>query len=514
MITAAVVFASSLLLYYLYRAKKNSDWEKKCAAGNIPTVVVQFLGDARNPFHALVPKSLVRFNSNWHFEFKYKLFEENNSNVVGVINGGYLVVNVADPEAVEEICRRRDDFTKPLWMYKFVELFGPNVISTEGAVYNMHRKIVSPPFSEKNNKLVAQSSVKQTKGAIAQWESNVAEKSNINTEAFSRKITLHVLAESSFGFDFDWIPKNDQVPAGHKISFQQAIPAMVDKMLLAMVIPKQAYGLPIKVIKDTGLSVIEFESYVRESIEREAKLLDQGEPRTNLLSAMISKNRGELTDDEIVGNAFLFLVAGTDTSSGTITYILYHLAIYQEEQEKWYQEVKQVVGDRELTYEDYPKLATYPLCFVYEVLRMFPPIVGVPKTCSADQPILGGKYVIPAGADIVMDCCGTHYSTEVWGPDAASFNPSRFDNRANDPTVPVYYKKGSFYPFSEGVRMCLGKKFAQVELIFIVSTLLQKYKVQLPDDFSVARAKKILDESVFSITLRPQSNIPIKLTQR
>lgn len=65
------------------------------------------------------------------------------------------MLHVADAEAIAQITTRRNDFPKPIGMYSSIDLFGKNVVSTEGAFWRHHRKITSPPFTEKNNHLVS-----------------------------------------------------------------------------------------------------------------------------------------------------------------------------------------------------------------------------------------------------------------------------------------------------------------------------------------------------------------------
>ena len=64
------------------------------------------------------------------------------------------VVFVADAEAVTQITTRRNDFPKPLEMYTSLDIYGKNLVSTEGSDWRTHRKLVAPSFGDKNNQLV------------------------------------------------------------------------------------------------------------------------------------------------------------------------------------------------------------------------------------------------------------------------------------------------------------------------------------------------------------------------
>ena len=61
----------------------------------------------------------------------------------------------ADADVIAEMVgTRRNDFPKPSHFYRSVNIYGKNVVSSEGALWRQHRRITSPPFTEKNNHLV------------------------------------------------------------------------------------------------------------------------------------------------------------------------------------------------------------------------------------------------------------------------------------------------------------------------------------------------------------------------
>ena len=53
-----------------------------------------------------------------------------------------------------------------------------------------------------------------------------------------------------------------------------------------------------------------------------------------------------LSHEEVLSNLFLFLLAGYDTTSGTLSFLLYNLAVHPDIQEKLAQEIEDVVGDK------------------------------------------------------------------------------------------------------------------------------------------------------------------------
>src|SRR5271170_6033281 len=142
------------------------------------------------------------------------------------------------------------------------------------------------------------------------------------------------------------------------------------------------------------------------------------------------------------------------------------LALNPSIQDTLYNEIQETIGDRLPKYEDLPNLV-YPLCVMLETLRMFPPVVAIPRLALKDELLLG-KYYIPKDSSLHLDMVNLHRNSKYWGPDIDVFNPSRFDGRNpssgdtggdKDGSVPEKIRmpaKGAFLAFSEGSRSCLG----------------------------------------------------------
>lgn len=131
---------------------------------------------------------------------------------------------------------------------------------------------------------------------------------------------------------------------------------------------------------------------------------------------------------------------------------------------------------------------------------MFPPIATIPKWTGTEPQTLAFNnrtYTLPAYTGINLNCSGLHYNPKYWGPTAAHFDPSRWDPsnttsfiyndtiHQNESRVDHNYPqlntpiRGSFLPFSDGYRSCLGRKFAEVEFVAVLATVFRGYSVQL-----------------------------------
>ncbi|GAB1199128.1 hypothetical protein APSETT444_008473 [Aspergillus pseudonomiae] len=275
----------------------------------------------------------------------------------------------------------------------------------------------------------------------------------------------------------------------------------------------------------------------------------------NLIDGLVrskqQRNKGQgldpdLTDDEILGNLFVFTIAGHETTAVALRFALVLLALNQDAQEYLYEGIREATCDEphnpvEWDYRRvYPKLVS-PLCVMLETLRMYPPVTTIPRwtgDSAVDITYQNQSYLLPPHVYISVNASGLHYSEEYWGPDAAVYDPKRWDKQNTESFLaknegvglsgpgleydtihkPV---RGSYIPFSDGFRVCLGKKFAQVEFVVAVAIIFREYHVVLAkssecktEDDMRRRAEKVLQESTSFITLSMRDEVPLLFQKR
>lgn len=114
---------------------------------------------------------------------------------------------------------------------------------------------------------------------------------------------------------------------------------------------------------------------------------------SNLVRSAIQTERvggQSLSEDEIIGNAYIYLLAGHETTAHSMAWTLALLAAYPEEQEKAYHEIMEHDSQEDTIIRDYPKFKFLLACY-YETLRLFPPVQQIPKVAAEDTQILIDK---------------------------------------------------------------------------------------------------------------------------
>ena len=104
------------------------------------------------------------------------------------------------------------------------------------------------------------------------------------------------------------------------------------------------------------------------------------------------------------------------------------------------------------------------------------------RTCTKDYKIPDTNFVVPKGTPVHIPILGFHMDPKHF-PNPEKFDPERFspENKGNIAT-------GTFIPFGQGPRMCLGKNFIRIEGRCYLANLIRSFRI-LPSDKTVKTLK-------------------------
>lgn len=207
-----------------------------------------------------------------------------------------------------------------------------------------------------------------------------------------------------------------------------------------------------------------------------------------------------MTEDEIVGQAFIFLLAGYETSSNTLAFVCYLLAIHPDCQSELQREV-----DDFFTRHDSPDYTNvqelkYLDMVISEALRLYPP--GFRFARDVDQDCVVNGQFLPKGATLEIPAGFLHYDPEHW-PDPEKFIPERFTPEAKANRHPFVY-----LPFGAGPRSCVGMRLAQLEIKMALVHVFRRFNIVASSETKVP-----LELKSFT-TLGPKNGIYVKITKR
>lgn len=141
---------------------------------------------------------------------------------------------------------------------------------------------------------------------------------------------------------------------------------------------------------------------------------------------------------------------------------------YPKVQEKLLEEIKNSIGNDSPTY-DQVKEMKYANAVFNETLRLHPSVPKNVKEAAIDEVFPDGT-VVPKGSIVAWSPYVMGRCTNIWGPTAREFDPERWFNSK----PPSAFE----YPvFHAGPRQCLGKNLAELEGVFVLVSLFQKYQI-------------------------------------
>jgi cytochrome P450 len=199
---------------------------------------------------------------------------------------------------------------------------------------------------------------------------------------------------------------------------------------------------------------------------------DRGAPDMFTRLCQATTDEGErFTDREIVDHMIFLLMAAHDTTTSSITTLVWSLAQHPEWQERLREEAA-ALGSVALAWDDKDRLPLAEQAFK-EALRMYPPVPFIGRRAVREVD-LGDGLRLPRNAGVSICSLVTHFVPELWS-DPHRFDPDRFSpERAED-------KRHShgYFPFGGGAHMCLGMHFAHLQVKAFLVQLLARYRVHL-----------------------------------
>ena len=226
----------------------------------------------------------------------------------------------------------------------------------------------------------------------------------------------------------------------------------------------------------------------------DARSAEEGSDMFSRLRRAESEEGDRFSNQEIVDHMIFLMMAAHDTTTSTLSSMTYELARNPEWQER-VREESFALGKPHISYEDVEGLEVHTRV-MKETLRRYPPLPVIPRVATAEVEFEG--YRIPARAMVVVSPIHTHHMPEWWD-DPFRFDPDRFSpQRAEDER-----HSHSWVPFGAGPHMCLGLRFAEIQIKTVMHQLVRRYRWSVPEGYTMP-----VQQAPIS---RPMDGLPIQL---
>lgn len=429
-----------------------------------------------------------------------------------------------DPELFKQIAIKDFDHFED---HKFVlepeadSLIGNTVFMMRGQKWREMRATLSPAFTCSKMRLMFEL-IKECAMASTQFftdEMKTIGEKELEIKEFYARYTNDVIASVAFGLKINSHEdrNNTFFTTGSRLQHLGS-PKSFANIVCQRIMPWLMRALGIEFINAEVRRI--FCDLVLQNMEERKKL---GISRPDLIDLLLkvraaSKNgdtnndnnngRREWRDIELISQCFVFFLAGFDTSTWLLVSTTYELALNPTIQDKLIDEVDRMeksLEGKEIIYDDMKRMK-YLDMVVSETLRIRPPAVFIDRVCTKDYTLSDGYSVdieIRRGSLLWIPIYCFHHNPDYF-PNPETFDPERFndDNRAS-------IDAAHYIPFGLGPRMCIGNRFALMEVKVMLYFLLKKFRFEVA---STTEIPMTLVSSPFGI--QPRDGLNIKLIAR
>jgi cytochrome P450 len=398
---------------------------------------------------------------------------------------GSDLVLVNDPDRIRDILvTDQRNFVKGRGLQRAKRLLGEGLLTSEGDFHLRQRRMIAPAFHRQRINEYGQAMAEIADRASRRWHAGGI--LNINEEMAG--ITLTIVGKTLFDADVE----SEQSEIGQ---------ALRDSMelfnVLSLPFAELLSKLPLPAVKRFQRAKGRLDATIYRIIDERRNQSDRGDLLSMLLAAYDEEGGGDgMTDLQVRDEAMTLFLAGHETTANALGWTLYQLSDHPDVEAKVVEELRTVLGGRLPTLEDIPNLR-YTRQVISESLRLYPPGWILGRRALADYPI--GDYVIEKGSIAILAPVVIHIDPRYW-TDPMRFDPDRW--ATEDASRPKF----AYFPFGGGPRICIGENFAWMELVLILSTLLQRWQFRLTPDQKV--------ETAPIITLRPRHPIRMEVRER
>ena len=266
----------------------------------------------------------------------------------------------------------------------------------------------------------------------------------------------------------------------------------------------------LREVKSVGANIVAA-AIKRRSLSPEVPSMNSSPLRTILIDSLLD----HISDQQIVADAAVnFLSAGRDTTAQSLTWTIYSLLRHPEWQNELLKSIQLDFPHQErgsplpLSYETTSgqHALPYAQAVFAEALRLNPAVPFELKETTAATTLPDGTE-LPAGAVVIWIPYGMARSPEIWGSDAAEFNPGRWLEKMEDGTVRVTTRSAFENPvFNGGPRMCIGKRMAEVLAVRVLTQLVWEWDIKEIRGLGEVAGRRVMAES---LTAPMQGGLPV-----
>lgn len=385
-------------------------------------------------------------------------------------------INEAD-EVRRLLVRHHNRYQKGPGFERVKMLLGHGLIVSDGEEWRRSRRMIQPAFTRQNIHRLIGLMVECAESRAVAWQPVAEAGGTLDITQEMSEFALELILRCIFGLDYE-----TSILASGENPFEFLSKESERNLRIVMQV-RETRDLIMQVIND-----------------RRARAEHDAFDFLSMYMSATDKDGAKYSDEELLDELVTLIVAGYETSAGTLNWAWYLLSCNAEAEAELLREAEQQLpGSAEIDQQQLTDMA-FAQQLLEETLRLYPPVWIFSRRAIEDDEL--GGYHVAAGTDIYLSPYILHRTEKYW-PDPERFDPDRFG-----PDSP--YKKGSrpYFPFSLGPRRCLGEYFSFLEMKVHLGLLIQKFRMTLVSDPDPGLDLGINLRSKSSIILQPHLREP------
>ena len=402
--------------------------------------------------------------------------------------GPYRYFLLSDPTAIKHVLTdNAKNYVKSRNYQGLRILFGQGLLTSEGEFWKRQRRLAQPAFHRERLAGLATSMSKETRRMLDRWRDEG--RSDGCAHAEMMRLTFAIVGRTLFSTDVD----GDSSAIGEALTVGLHWTNDYAESLVRVPpwVPTPAnvrFARAKKTLDELVFRIID---------ERRAQD-DFGDDLLGMLMSATDETGKERMDAKQLRDEVLTLVlAGHETTANLLAFTFHLLSEHPEWDRRVAEEARAVLGDRDPTFDDVPKLRIARMV-LEEVMRLYPPVWTFERQALADDVVLG--YALPKDAIVGISPYALHRHPKLWE------NPEGFDPERFAPERTEKRSKYAYLPFGGGPRTCIGNAFAMTEAQIILAMVAREHRLTRVPGHRIE-----LDPAV---TLRPKTGIRVKIEPR
>ena len=386
---------------------------------------------------------------------------------------------VTDPAAARQALVERAEIVARSSRYRRIQtVVGQSLLTTDGPDHRRRRRAIQPTFQPRHVRDYAPAMVAAAEETDAIWRSG----SVVRMEHEMAALAMSAIGRAVLGLD------------GREHA--QHVGAALDRLQRAialLLVPgsEKLMTSRLPVLRRLRAAIVDLRAMSEVASHSSAPFV----AALRELSA-----QGEvLSEQDLRDELLTLLLAGHETTAGTLTWAWWLLDQHPEVGDRLRAEVAEVAGERSLTYDDVAALP-FTTAVVSETLRLRPAAWIIEREVVAPVDLAGIRP--PIGTVLLVSPWLLHRDPASW-QDPLAFAPDRWLDGAGayDDAAPGQ-PRGAWMPFGAGSHVCVGAAFAWAEAVLVLATLARKWR---PTDSDPAMGTRA------GVTVRPATPMRMRL---